>query len=128
MQTLTYGLKLPDTGDKGSVFFPALEDNIVHLNAHDHNGINSVKIDATGLIASTLAVPNGSWVLVANGIYRQLLTLPVGMDFSTKLIKYTFASGALSGQVVFPREEKVTTNTYYVYLNDNTVDLTAAYL
>ena len=128
MQTLTYGFQLPDTGDKGSVFFPALEDNIQRLDAHTHDGINSPILSATGMNASNIILSSASWVLVGNGIYRQLVTLPVGMDFDNKLIKYIFDSGASVGQTVLPKEEQVTTNTYYVYLNDNTVDLKVSYL
>ena len=128
MQTLTYGFQLPQTGDKGSVFFPGLEANIAQLDAHTHNGINSPLLNATALVASFQILSSASWVLVGNGIYRQLITLPVGMDFETKLVKYLFNTGAAAGQTVYPKEEAVTTNTFYVYLNDNTVDLKVSYL
>ena len=44
--TLSYGFVRPATGDKGSVFFPALEDNITQLNSHDHDGTDSALMTA----------------------------------------------------------------------------------
>lgn len=128
MQTLTFGFQLPETGDKGSVFFPGLESNIAQMNDHDHNGTNSKQLSATALVATSIDLANTNWVLVANGIYRQLVTLPVAFDFQTKLIKYLINSGTRSGQTFHPQEERVSANTYYIYSNDNSIDVKVSYL
>lgn len=128
MQTLVFGFQLPETGDKGSVFFPGLESNIQQLNDHSHDGIDSAQLDATALVASTIDLVAGSWVSVGNGLYRQLVTLPAAMAFETKLLKYTINSGTYLGQTFQPKEEKVSSNTFYIYSNDNTIDVKVAYL
>ena len=41
MIVLSNGYKLPETGDFGDVWFPALEDNIQRINTHNHDGTDS---------------------------------------------------------------------------------------
>ena len=56
MLTLSHGYEKPETGDKGSVFFPALEDNIQKLNDHNHNGLNSELLTAAASAAVTQTI------------------------------------------------------------------------
>lgn len=51
MTTLTYGFKRPATGDQGSVWFPAMEDNITRLDAHDHDGTDSAQLTNSAIAA-----------------------------------------------------------------------------
>lgn len=44
MITLSFGVKKPNQGDLGDVFFPALEGNIDSFVAHSHDGQNSQKV------------------------------------------------------------------------------------
>ncbi len=126
--TLSYGFQKPVTGDKGSVFWPILESDIQKLNDHTHNGSNSAKITAASQTAVTQAVTSGSWTLVS-GSYRQLVTLPAGLtnnggtvdDFSLQF------RNAANGRVVLLSSEKVSGSTYYLYTNDNTLNVTAVY-
>lgn len=61
MIILSNGYKLPETGDFGDVWFPALEDNIQRTNDHNHDGTNSSKIPATSLQASVQQVVSGDF-------------------------------------------------------------------
>jgi hypothetical protein len=58
--TLSYGYKKPQTGDKGSSWFPDLEHDIQQLNDHTHNGVTSAKIPTTN-ISPVKYVLSGSW-------------------------------------------------------------------
>lgn len=128
MQTLTYGFQLPETGDKGSVFFPALEDDIQQLNDHDHDGSNSTRLTAQSITAVSATIVLASWVLTAGGTYRQLVTMPPGTEFDDYGMAFQVASGASSGHRVNLSVEKVSATTFYVYINDNTVDVKILYL
>lgn len=125
MQTLSYGIQKPQTGDKGSVFFPALEDNLDQQNDHDHDGVDSAKIPSSSVTAVTLSVSSAGWLASGTG-YRQLLTCPGTMVYTDKMI--IFRNQAAGKQVFFLCTEEVSSNTFYVYCNDNTVSLTAYFI
>jgi hypothetical protein len=74
--TLTYGFQRPASGDKGSVFWPILEDNITQLNAHSHNGTDSALLSAASSVATQQTVTNVGWVLDSGGLYKQTVTMP----------------------------------------------------
>jgi hypothetical protein len=122
--TLSYGFELPQTGDKGDVFFPALEDNITQLNSHTHNGTDSAKITAASGVVVTQAIASGSWSSQGNGTYKQTVTIPAGFanydDF-----RVSFKNS--SGDYFYLKTAKITATTYDVYINDNSLSLTAVY-
>lgn len=130
MQTLTYGYKKPETGDKGSIFFPALEFNIQRLNDHSHDGSNSQKLTAASVqgIGDTILAAN--WVAVAGqpGTYRQLVTMPPNTEFDGYGLAFRIDGGLLDGHEIHPVVEKSSASTYYVYINDNTQTLAVLYL
>ena len=124
MNTLTYGLQVPETGDLGSTWFPALEDNFTQLDAHTHDGTDSPRITAASSVVVTQSVASGSWVATSNGTYRQLITLPASIaDFNN--IRPAFRGS--TGDYYYLKTERVTASTYYVYINDNSLTLTAVY-
>lgn len=125
MQILNYFFKKPQTGDKGSVFFPALEQNFQQLNDHTHNGANSAKIPGSSVTSVAQAVV-GSWSPTSGGTYRQIVTLPGTMLFDDYAI--LFRDQASPKKQLFLDVEKISSNTYYVYTNDNTISVTAYYL
>jgi hypothetical protein len=122
--TLTYGLKKPQTGDKGSVFFPALEGNFQQLNDHTHNGTDSAKITAASSTAVTQSILAASWSATANGTYKQVVTVPVGF---TNFDNFRPSFKDSTGDYYYLKTVKLTATTYEVYINDNSVSLTAVY-
>lgn len=50
--TLPYGLVKPVDGDRGSVWFPALAADIVQLDAHTHNGVDSAQLGNSGILSN----------------------------------------------------------------------------
>lgn len=126
MLTLIYGLKLPETADKGSTFFPALEDNINQLDAHDHDGIDSALIPSSSLTLTTQSILAANWVSLGEpGNYRQVVTMPAPLAYDGKGI---FFKNSSNGDLLYLTVEKVSANSYYVYINDNTISLTAIYV
>jgi hypothetical protein len=119
MITLTYGHKKPETGDKGSTFFPALEDNIDIDDSHTHNGVNSSKIDSSNLTATELSVTAAGWV--ASGIwYRKQVTYPGTHERYGSIVEFYFDGGANDGQPLYPKVEYVGDTSFWLYYPDNT--------
>lgn len=127
--TLSYGFVKPATGDKGSVFWPALEDNIGQLNDHTHQGSDSAKLTAAASEAVTQSVSAAGWGSLADGLYRQTVTLPaaltgVGGTYDDYAIE---TRNAANGRKLFLQTEKLSSTTFRVWCNDNTIDLTVVY-
>lgn len=121
-QTLSNGYIKPETGDRGNVFFPALESNIQQVNDHNHNGSNSEKLSSEALEALTQTINPVDWVLQASGLYRALVTMTGSLQFDTTGISLRANSKPLYGDV-----ERVTANSFYVYVNDNTLTVSVVY-
>lgn len=127
MLTLTYGMKVPETGDIGSDFFPALETNFTNLDAHTHDGTTSSKLPGSSMTSYTQAISSASWVSVAGvtGLYKQTVTLAGGLQFNDYYPMFKITS---SGNLIFLTVEKASATSYVVYINDNTLNITAYYL
>lgn len=123
MLTLTYGYKKPQSNDKGPVVFPAMEGNIQQLNDHDHDGANSKKLAGSSIDGSTQTILSANWVAIADGQYRQLVTVLAGYNFDTKTISFRTPTG----DYLYPTVERVSAFSFYVYTNDNTISYTAVY-
>jgi len=124
MNILSYGVKQPQTGDKGSVFFPALEDDLEYLNDHTHDGVEGAPIPATNIEAVKQNILAAGWLAVANGIYRQLVTVANGKNYDDMDITFRDATSKVTYLL---HTEKVSTTTYYVYINDSSISLIAHY-
>jgi len=122
--TLSFGFVKPVTGDKGSVFFPILEADIQQLNDHTHNGANSSKLTAASSVSVTQAVSAAGWSLVADGRYRQLVTLAGGLLYDEVAISF---KDQTSQEVLLLGITKNSSTSFYVYSIDNTIALTVSY-
>lgn len=123
MQTLTYGYKKPETNDKGSIVFPALEGDIQQLNDHNHDGTNSALIPSSSLVIATQSVLHGAWVDQGGGTWRQQVTLLPGYDFD----KISLTVRNAHGDYMYPTVERVSNTQIYIYVNDPTMDLNLIY-
>lgn len=126
MLTLSYGFKKPQTGDKGSAFWPALEDDIQQLNDHTHNGADSAKLTSASVTSTKQNVSSAGWVLVAGGVYRQLVTMPGSLQYDDYIMIIRNQAGAK--EQMYLGVEKASANTFYVYINDNSLSITVYYL
>ena len=124
MITLSNGVLQPQNGDKGSVFFPALNTDLAYLNDHTHDGTQGAPIVATSIAAATGTVLAANWVAVSGGTYRQLLTVANGKNFSA--VDVTFRDST-TFEKLYLGTEAASSTTFYVYINDSTKTLTASY-
>ncbi len=122
MLTLSYGYKKPQTNDRGSVFWSALEFDIQRLNDHTHNGTNSAKLTAASSMAVTIALASADWASIGGGLYRQLATISGSVLFADAAIQFR---GTTDGKSYYLDYLKVSASTFYVYINDNSKDITA---
>jgi hypothetical protein len=128
--TTTHNLVKPQTGDRGSVFWPALEAAIQRLNDHVHNGSDSEALNPRYFSKTTNTLALASWSAVAGqaGTYRQLETCPTGYTVDGSNPKFMIGSGSDAGAIIYPSTVKVSATTYYVYINDNTIDVKVVYV
>lgn len=124
MQTLTYGLKRPQTGDTGSIVFTAMEDNITRIDAHDHDGVDSPQLTATSITSISQAITNSGWGSASNGIYSQTVTMTSPYSYDGVNISFRLTS---TKEIVYLRCVKASANTYTIFSNDNTLEVTAYY-
>ena len=120
MTTLSMGYELPANGDTGDVFFAGMQTNITQLNNHTHDGSTS-----QFLSTQTQSILSANWTAapIGGGVYRQLLAVPAGMSFDVCQVWFKLSTG----QIVYPSVERASSTTFYVYVNDNTLNLTAYY-
>jgi len=125
--TLTYGRKVPADGDKGTSFFDDLEDNIAVDDAHTHDGTNSSTLSTSSITNATTSILSAAWVAVAGktGLYSQNVTMPTGLTLGKRGVLFIDAS---TGHFYLLSVEQVSTTEYTVYINDNTISLTAIYV
>ena len=123
MLTLSYGYKKPEDQDRGAVVFPALEDNIDRLNDHKHDGVDSAPLSAASVVASTSTLASGGWVFVADSIYKQVVTTPVGLTFDNTIKEYLLDTG----YTFHPTVRRLSSTQFEVYINDNSVAVTVTY-
>ena len=116
MQTLSKGFKLPETGDLGSVWFPAMEDNIEQLNSHDHDGTDSAKIDALNLITTgaTQTVASGSFADQGDGYWRATVTVPGSLTIANFCVT---VRDPTTLEPIYLRMVKLSTTQFYLYTN-----------
>ena len=113
MVVLSNGYKLPEDGDFGDVWFPAIEDNIQRLNDHDHDGLNSNKLESKNIAATNVTVASGSFSAFGNG-FRATVNMPTGLSFDDCII---VAKDPTTKDQIYLGVEKITISQYYLYTN-----------
>lgn len=125
MITLSFGYKKPQTGDKGSVFFPALEFDIQRLNDHTHDGANSAKLPASSITGVSQISLAANWGVGVNGTYSQTITVPAGIDLSAH---FPEVANNINGDILLLSLKKLSTTQFTVTANDNTLELLISYV
>lgn len=125
MIVLTYGQKIPETGDRGAPLFQALEDNFTRMDGHTHDGVDSPLLSHTAFTGIVDTISAAGWAAAPGltGHYRQAVTMHTGFSFDTT--KITFRTTA--GVYIYPTVERISATQYYVYTIDNTIDFQAVY-
>lgn len=124
MLTLSYGFKKPQTGDKGSVWFPAMEDNMQKLNDHTHNGTDSAQLAGTSISTGSTAISSASWALTSGktATYEQTVNMPAGFGYDSHY--FIGFKNSANGMPLLLSYEKVSNTQVKVFINDNTLNVT----
>lgn len=127
---LSYGYVKPATGDTGASFWGQLENDIQQLNDHTHNGINSAILSSTSInpISDTTSIVAANWLATSGGTYRMVVTTPPSITFDSYGMQFTITNGTDIGTRIWPTITKISNTTYYIYSNDNTINVTVLYL
>lgn len=137
MLTLSYGYQKPQTGDLGSIWFPALENDIQKLNDHVHDGVGSALLTPASISKPSSTIIAANWVLGTGGNYHYVVTVPVAISAALApandilyydVIAKINTAGATFGDIVHPGIERETSTTFTVFVNDNTLDLILYYV
>jgi hypothetical protein len=123
MIVLSYGYKQPENGDKGSVWFPALNDNITRLNSHNHDGSNSSQLSATAILKGSVTCASGSWTSNGTGSFKQDVTCPSGYNMDDYIIEVRISGS----HIIYPTIERLTATTFRIYTLDNTLTYVATF-
>lgn len=123
MVVLSYGYKQPVNGDRGSVWFPALNDNIQRLNDHSHNGVNSALLPASSIQLASVVALAASWSADGVGRYKQTLTTPAGINVND----YCMITRITNGDVINPTIVKLTDFTFEIYSLDSSLEYTVIF-
>ena len=121
MLTLSKNYLKPQNGvDAGSVWFPAMETNIQLLNDHTHNGSDAAQIAVT-----TQSILAANWVAapIGGGLYKQTITMPSPFQYDSTDIFFRLSTG----EIWVPTVTRAGANSYVIYINDNTLAVTAFY-
>jgi hypothetical protein len=123
MIVLSYGFKQPEDGDASSIWFPALADNVLLTNNHTHDGVNSSLISLSSAPAITLSILAINWTLVSTGIYTQTVAVPTGATLDANVVQFKLSTG----EVVYPTVKRLTSTSFSIRTNDNTLNYTAVF-
>lgn len=119
MIILAYGVKQPTTGDKGSVFFPALEELCQRMASHDHDGLDSKPVSAASVEGSSVLAPAAGFSFVSAGIYSQLVNLPSGFNCDDSLLQVKLES---TKEIVYPSIERMSATQIKIFSAVNNLD------
>jgi len=125
--TTTKGYKLPTKGNAD--FWSQLEFDIQRLNDHKHDNIDSQPLSPPSIVKSVQTVSAGSWVAVPGqaGTFKQTLTVPATYAVDGMIVKFFVDGGGEDGHQIFPSIQKVSSLTFDIFINDNSVALKAVY-
>jgi hypothetical protein len=123
--TLSKGYKLPETGDRGSSFFPDLEDNIELGNSHKHDGSDGERVNIKDLVKQSQTLSNGDWGADTGGsTYTRSVTMPTGVIFDDVILKFKTSGG----DVIYPTVTKTGASAYDITVNDNSITVLVTYV
>lgn len=114
MIVLSKGWKLPETGDFGDVWFPALEDNIQQENSHNHDGVNSELISSLSISSTSATIASGDFTDQGNGYFRATVTTPGGTLLTNTTPNF---KDPTTLDAIYLKIELITPTSFYVYTN-----------
>ena len=124
MVVLSYGFQNPENGDRGAVWFAALNADIVKMNDHTHDGSNTAQLNTGNMIGGSVSILAAAWTADGTGRYKQTVTCPAGFTIDSYAVKFSLTS---TGHIIYPSIEKVSATTFIIYTLDNSLAYTAVF-
>ena len=121
MQQGTY-LKIPDTGDRGNSFCPAISEDLTILDTHNHDGVNSAPIASKSLQKGLINLEAANWIETDTD-FKQTINLPSGYNFDLTLLKFIITSGVYIGKEITPTINKVSPTSFDVHCLLGNIDV-----
>jgi len=134
-KTINFGTgsyEVPDTLDQGDALFTILDDIFARLINHSHTGVDSKSItlniskDVTDFIKDTHIVWNAHLSgTTSYGMFKATMTLPSGATYEGNIRRYFYQDSVLLGnwKEFYPTTEKIDATTYYLFSNDNNLNI-----
>lgn len=120
---LTYGIKVPSTGDKGSTFFPDLEDNFTQIDAHTHDGVTSPPLTVGSVAAIVQTIADGGWSGPTAGYYTKTIAMGSSLEYD----EVSVTIRASDGDPIYCKLEKITATSFKIYSNTQLTGISAVY-
>lgn len=119
------GYKLPQKGEKVT-WWQNIVDNFVRVNNHTHDGTDSQLIKASSLTKEVQDILAADWINVSISQipFYQLVTMPSGIDFDKTVLQFR---NSANGNIVYPMVTKVSSTSFNIFVNDNTLNLKVIY-
>jgi hypothetical protein len=117
-------IQKPSDNDVGNDVFNVLETFMDRLATHSHSGADSQKITLNiekDFTTFTVGV-DLFWTDLGNDVYRGQLTVPAGADVDNNIRRFYYNDGT-TWREFFPTVEKIDSTNYYIYSNDNTINV-----
>jgi hypothetical protein len=116
----------PAAGDQGNTVFDILEEYMERMAVHNHDGGDSKEISlniAKDIDTFVIGV-DLVWSSLGNGEYRATIPVPGATTFDASIRKLFYAPTATTVfKEFYPTVEKIDNTSFYVYSNNNQVDL-----
>lgn len=126
MITSTYGIKLPENGDKGAPVFSALNSNAQIFIDHTHDGTDSAQVDQMDISRQAQNL-SASWTTVSNG-FKQTVTCPGAVTLDKVGLRFRIRTGGLQHTFINPTVIALSLTQFEVYVNDSTLSLECLYI
>lgn len=123
MRITSYGYKVPEVGDNGSVVADAVEDSLDQVNSHSHDGLTSAALNLNAVVTQSQTL-SASWTPHATRGYYRDITLPSGVIYDKNPPR--LLEGSTKGDVQLTME-RLSDGTFRVYTWDSTLTLVVVY-
>lgn len=123
---------IPTDDDTGNSVFADLEVMFERLATHSHTGADSasISLNFTKIAENYIRGAALTWISIGDGLFRAVVNIDdptPTYDANLRTLFYRSTATGFLWEVFAPRTEKITDSSYYVYSNDNQIDLRTVY-
>ncbi len=130
-ENLTNGAyQKPSPKDQGSDVYDTLEIYMERMANHTHSGSDSqqISLNFTKEFQDLTVGVDLTWTDLGDSNYRATIAIPAVATYDGNLRQFLYKPNAGGNYKEFkPSVEKIDDNNFYVFANDNTIDLRIVY-